>query len=162
MVRRFVTAFRRKWDPNFKDTKGNDLPAPFKTFLCTPSRNPLPTTMLYGTHASYFRTNEAWSCSAGSHPSKEAPKRYTPILRLSSEDIQQGLLYFYQKATNEVDNFVSQDRISKHMYRQGGILYHRSRIHDGQRWSEATHRGLHELSAQGLNLYLPVVDRWSP
>ena len=57
MVKRFVTAFRRKWDPNFRDTKGTDLPAPFKTFLCTPSHKPLPTTMLYGAHASYIRPN---------------------------------------------------------------------------------------------------------
>jgi hypothetical protein len=62
----------------------------------------------------------------------------------------------------EVDAFVSQDHIQKHMTRHGGILFHKSRIIDGQRWSRATSREPHELLAQGINLHTPVVDRWSP
>ena len=48
------------------------------------------------------------------------------------------------------------------MTRHGGIIFHKLRIIDGQRWSRTTNREPHELLAQGINLHTPVVDRWSP
>ena len=43
-----------------------------------------------------------------------------------------------------------------------GILYHKSRIIDGQRWTKSAGKNINELLGQGLNLFTPVVDRWSP
>ena len=48
------------------------------------------------------------------------------------------------------------------MTKQAGILYHKSHIIDGQRWTRATVKDVHELLSQGLNLFTPVVDRWYP
>ena len=61
IVKRFINAFRRKWDPKFKASGTPDLPANFKTFLCTPSSKPLETTMVFNAHASYYRPIRSWS-----------------------------------------------------------------------------------------------------
>ena len=90
--------------------------------------------MMYGAHASYYKQ------PIKTHASPNQPQ-FRPVLRLTNTDIQQALYYFYQKATAEVDAFVPADPIRKHMYRQGGILYHRSRISStggSERHSSAT------------------------
>ena len=47
------------------------------------------------------------------------------------------------------------------MIKRDGILFHRSRIMDEQRWVKSA--GLTDIKgllAQGLNVFTPVVDRW--
>ena len=108
MVKRFINAFRKKWDPKFKPPQTHSLPADFKTISCTRSIRSLPTTMMYGAHASYFKQ------PIKTHVSPNQPQ-FRPVLRHTNTDIQQALYYFYQKATAEVDAFVPADRIRKHM-----------------------------------------------
>ena len=162
IVKRFINAFRKKWDPKFNAATAPNLPANFKTFLCTPSSKPLETTMVFNAHASYYRPIRSWSWLVELDNTPTPNPRFESILRLTNDDIQQGLLYYYRKATTEVETFVPAERINKHMYRQGGLLYHRSRINDGQRRPSIAGAGHHELATQGINIYLPVVDRWSP
>ena len=119
-----------------------------------------PITMTYGAHSGYYTSTDQ-TCGPACDPSHRLqPKCHFSLIgiRLTSTEIQQALYYFYAKATVEVEAFVSRDHIQKHMTKRGDILFHKSRIIDGQRWSRATSREPHELLAQGMNLYTPVVD----
>ena len=48
------------------------------------------------------------------------------------------------------------------MFEKDGILFHRSRIIDGHHYTQAAGMGqVENLSAQGINCYSPVIDRFS-
>ena len=78
-------------------------------------------------------------------------------------DVSRALHYWYQKATDEVEEFVKPETVARVGIKKDGILYCRSRILDGQRLVEAADLGIDSLGMEiGLNLMTPLVDRWSP
>ena len=126
-------------------------------------------TMQWAAHASYYRKDEAiCSLAEGSHGKAEGPCSqkdcgFLSCLGIRDRDIQQALHYLYKTATAEVREFVKPEKINKNMFEKGGILFHRSRIIDGHRYTQAAGMGqTGDLSAQGINCYAPVIDRYSP
>ena len=121
--------------------------------------------MMYGAHASYYNNDQATNCDTSCDPSHHTtPKCHFSHmhLRLTGNELQWALFHLYTIATKEVEKFHPADKVRKFMTKQAGILYHKSRIINGQRWTTSTGKDINELLAQGLNLFLPVVDRWSP
>ena len=84
-------------------------------------------------------------------------------LRLSDDDVQDALGYLYGKATAEVLEFNKKDLIEKTTVEKNGILYHKSRILEGQRFGQAGGlEGADILQSYGINVLTPVIDRYSP
>ena len=82
---------------------------------------------------------------------------------MTEVNIQWTLFYLYTKATGEVYKFSKPDKIQRDMFRLGGILFHKSRIADGRRYMmSANMKNIESVAAQNINLFTPVVDRWSP
>ena len=162
---KFVRAFKKKWSK-----KKDELKAPpvyYNSFLLSgKSHIPLPVpalsfdyiqdlplTIQYEAHASYYVHDHA------------VPKVNYSVLgvRIRNDEIQWALHYLYSTATREVEQFVKPDKIKKHMVKRDGILFHRGRILDGHRYVQsADFKDINGLIAQGLNIFTPVVERWSP
>ena len=84
-------------------------------------------------------------------------------LRLTEENIQDALHYLYVKATLEVEKFCKADYVAKLAVKKDGLLYHKSRILEGQRFLQTGgFEELDVLKSQGINIWCPVIDRWSP
>ena len=84
-------------------------------------------------------------------------------MRLSEDDIQYSLEYFYKTATKEVEEFNKPELIAKLGVKKDGILFHKTRILEGQRFVQAGElKGVEILRSQGINVLTPLVDRWSP
>ena len=64
---------------------------------------------------------------------------------------------------DEVDKFTKPNKIQRDMFRLGGILFHKSQILDG-RWymMSANMKTIESVAAQNINLFTPVMGRWSP
>ena len=85
------------------------------------------------------------------------------VLVFDDSDIARAQQYWFQKATAEVIKFVSQDTVKRAGVMKDGILYCRSRIHDGQRLMQTGGCDIDDIGAEiGLNLMTPLVDRYSP
>ena len=66
-------------------------------------------------------------------------------------------------ASKEVEEFHKPEVISRVAIKRDGILYHKSRILEGQRFSQAGElEGMEILRSTGINVLTPVIDRWSP
>ena len=84
-------------------------------------------------------------------------------IRLSDEDIQDALKYLYTKATREVERFNKPEAISKIAVKRDGILFFKGRISEGQRFLQTGgFEDLDVLRSQGINIWCPILDRWSP
>ena len=99
----------------------------------------------------------------GAEKSGAPDNNTSPVPRFDDEDIARALMYWYRKATLEVEQFVKADTIKKLAVKKNGILYCRSRILDGQRFLEAGDLRVESLGKDvGLSLMVPLVDRFSP
>ena len=58
-------------------------------------------------------------------------------VKLNDDDIQAALGYYYETASKEVEEFHKPEVISRVAIKRDGILYHKSRILEGQRFSQA-------------------------
>ena len=84
-------------------------------------------------------------------------------IKLSEDDIQDALEYYYRTATSEVEEFNKPELIEKIAVKRHGVLFHKSRILEGQRFVQAGDlEGVEVLRSQGINVLTPVIDRWSP
>ena len=84
-------------------------------------------------------------------------------VKLNDDDIQAALGYYYETASKEVEEFHKPEVISRVAIKRDGILYHKSRILEGQRFSQAGElEGMEILRSTGINVLTPVIDRWSP
>ena len=82
---------------------------------------------------------------------------------LTEDDVQRAMLYWYQKASEEVKHFVKKETVQKIAVEKEGILFNRSRILDGQRLIQAAEFSADSLGTEiGLNLLTPVIERYSP
>ena len=119
----------------------------------------------YEAHSSFYSKFEA-TChkDEGTHQQcMETNCHFKQSFRVSEVNIQWTLFYLYTKATGEVDRFSKPDKILRDMFRLGGILFHKSRIVDGRRYiMSANMKTIESVAAQNINLFTPVVDRWSP
>ena len=85
------------------------------------------------------------------------------VMVFDDSDIARAQQYWFQKATAEVLQFVGQDTVKRVGVMREGILYCRSRIHDGQRLMQTGGCDVDDIGAEvGLNLMTPLVDRYSP
>ena len=111
-------------------------------------------TIQYEAHASYYVHDNA------------EPKVHFSIfgpLRIRNDKIQWSLHYLYTTASREVEHFVKPEKIKRHMVKRDGILFHRGRILDRHRYTQsANFKDISGLIAQDLNVFTPVVERWSP
>lgn len=82
---------------------------------------------------------------------------------LEEDDVQRAMLYWYQKASAEVKQFVKKETVEKIAVEKEGILFNRSRILDGQRLIQAAEFSEGSVGNEiGLNLLTPVIERFSP
>eukprot|EP00092_Neocalanus_flemingeri_P018101 GFUD01019591.1.p1 GENE.GFUD01019591.1~~GFUD01019591.1.p1 ORF type:complete len:2548 (-),score=673.50 GFUD01019591.1:927-8570(-) len=87
----------------------------------------------------------------------------TMAVRLSEEDLQAALGYYYETATKEVEKFNKIEVINRISVKKEGVLYRRTRILEGQRFVQAGElEGTDILRSTGINVLTPVIDRWSP
>ena len=125
----------------------------------------LPPPIHYRTHSSYSSKFEI-TCykDKGTHQqSMKTNCHFKQSFRVSEVNIQWALYYLYTKETGEVNRFSKPDKILRDMFRLGGILFHKSRIVDGRRYMKCANRKtIESVAAQNINLFTPVVDRWSP
>ena len=124
-----------------------------------------PLSIQYEVHSSYYRKFEVVCHKAeGTHQQCMGTNcRFISAFRVGEVDIQWALFYLYTKATGEVDKFSKPDKIQRDMFRLGGILFHKSRIADGRRYiMSGNMKNIESVAAQNINLFTPVVDRWSP
>ena len=101
-----------------------------------PTSTALPLTVLYGAHASYYNNDQAAHCDDSCDPRHHLiPKcHYSSMqLHITGNKIQWSIFYLYTTATKEVKKFHPSTMVKNHMTKQAGILYHKSRIIDGQR-----------------------------
>jgi hypothetical protein len=83
-------------------------------------------------------------------------------LLLSDEQLSQALTYLYQKASLEVKEFNSQSVIKKYTVEKNSILFSKGRLIDGMNFIEAGGLDLGDLGELGVNVQVPVLDRYSP
>ena len=87
----------------------------------------------------------------------------TMNIKLSEDDFQDALHYYYKKATAEVVEFNKREVIEKLAVKREDVLYHKARIMEGQRFVQAGDlEGTDILRSQGINILTPLIDRWSP
>ena len=90
-------------------------------------------------------------------------KKPCPKLTLSDEDISDALYYLFSTAAKEVKEFTKPEIIKKIAVEKDGVLYSKSRIMEGQRFTQSG--GLEQsniLADQGINIHTPVIERFSP
>ena len=81
----------------------------------------------------------------------------------SDEDISNALAYLFRTATMEVKEFVKPEVIKKVAIENENILYSKSRVLDGQRFSiSADLNDSNILAEQGIIIHTPLVERFSP
>ena len=81
----------------------------------------------------------------------------------SDEDISDALAYIFRVATKEVKEFVKPEIIKKLAVESEGILYSKSRVMNGQRFTlsgDLKDSGI--LADQGILIHTPLVERFSP
>ena len=150
---KWIHKFRLKWQPGY-DSEVAKEGLKHQVFHTPPSgdvnidnRSDLPLSFHFSALASYYN-KEDLSCLR---------------VRILDEDLQRALQYSYRKATKEAENFVKSETLAKIAVKKDGILYHKSRILDGQRFLQTGgFEGMDILRSQGINALTPVIDRWSP
>ena len=162
---KFIRALRKKWSK--KEVMFKEPPLHYNSFLLSgKSHDPLPVHTLAFTYTQGMPLTIQFEAYASYyvHDNAEPKVHYsTNGLRLSNDEIQWSLHYLYSTATKEVEHFIKPDRIKKHMVKRDGILFHRGRILDGHRYTQAAgFKDIGGLIAQGLNVFTPVIERWSP
>ena len=81
----------------------------------------------------------------------------------TDEDISDALTYLFRVATKEVKEFVKPEIIKKIAVESQGILYSKSRVMDGQRFTlSGDMKDSRILANQGIIIHTPLVERFSP
>ena len=85
------------------------------------------------------------------------------IIIPTEEDISDALTYLFRVATKEVKEFVKPEIIKKIAVESQGILYSKSRVMDGQRFTlSGDMKDSRILADQGIIIHTPLVERFSP
>ena len=159
IVAKFVRAFKEKWMRGFS----NQLPqatVKFQVFQTYPTGQSILDTIPFND----LNLPEEWRpLGEGGAANSYLVAGHKSKICLMEEDIQDALNYLYLTATKEVEKFNKPEALSKISIRKDGILFHRSRILEGQRFVQAGgFEGLDVLTSQGINVLCPLIDRWSP
>ena len=85
-----------------------------------------------------------------------------PGVVLGDQQLSAALTFLYQKASMEVKEFNSQSVIKKYTVEKNNILYSKGRLIDGMNFIEAGGLDLGDLGELGVNVQVPVLDRYSP
>ena len=80
----------------------------------------------------------------------------------SDELLSMALTYLYQKGSKEVKEFNSPTLVKKYTVEKNGILFSRGRLIDGMTLIESGGLDLGDLGELGINVKVPVLDRFSP
>ena len=80
----------------------------------------------------------------------------------SDEFISMALTFLYQKGAQEVKAFNSASTVKKHTIEKNGILYSQGRLIDGMTFLETGGLTIDDLGPLGINIQVPVLDRFSP
>ena len=83
-------------------------------------------------------------------------------MTLSDEQVSLALTYLYQKGSLEVKKFNSQSVIKKYTVEKNFILFSKGRLIDGMNFVEAGGMDFPDLGELGINIQVPVLDRYSP
>ena len=164
LVAKFCDAFRRKWQSGYCERTHSG--PKFQVFY-TPftGETVLDTTIfdISSFGASAAEGGPSLVAQFSAIASYHAGPAQNVKVRLNDQDIQDALKYLYLTATKEVEHFVKAETVNKIAVKKDGILYHKSRILDGQRFLKAGgFEGMDILRSQGINVLTPVIDRWSP
>ena len=76
--------------------------------------------------------------------------------------VQLALQYYFKLGTVEVKEFNSQSVIKNYTVEKNNILYSKGRLIDGMNFIEAGGLDLGDLGELGVNVQVPVLDRYSP
>ena len=85
-----------------------------------------------------------------------------PAITLNYEQLSMALTYLYQKGSLEVKEFNSLSVIKKHTVERDNILLSKGRLIDGMNFLETGGLDLGDLGELGVNVQVPVLDRYSP
>ena len=96
--------------------------------------------------------------SAASSSLNTISETFNPVL--SDRSLNLALLYLYRKAADEVEKFNGKDFVQKIGIDKEGLLMSRSRIHEGQNFSETAELDFVKLGTLGINVSIPVIDRY--
>ena len=81
---------------------------------------------------------------------------------LGDQQLSAALTFLYQKASLEVKEFNSQSVIRKYTVENNNILYSKGRMIEGMNIIETGDLDLGDLGELGVNVQVPVLDRYSP
>ena len=79
----------------------------------------------------------------------------------SDEELSMALTHLYQKASREVKKFNSSSLLKKHTVEKNGILFSKGRLIEGKNFVETGGLDIDDLDELGINVQVPVLDRYS-
>ena len=169
LVAKFTEAFKRKFLQGYSSRLPRMRGHNFQVFA-TPSGNYVSekdNLLLSGVPTKQTAQEKDSHCQLPLNAQFDAISSYYSrgkmTVKLNDDDIQAALGYYYETASKEVEEFHKPEVISRVAIKRDGILYHKSRILEGQRFSQAGElEGMEILRSTGINVLTPVIDRWSP
>ena len=101
--------------------------------------------------------------SAQAEPADKIPSEPDEAYLAHTEECNSmALTYLYQQGSREVKEFNSKSVIRKQTVEKDGILYSQGRLIDGMTFLEAGGLNIEDLGPLGINIKVPVLDRFSP